>query len=146
MTLMTPGADPGQIIAERQVQPREIDLFMFSAATWLTHRIHFDRDYARSEGHPDLVIHGPLQGAYLAELLSGVADQHGGQLASLSYRVHRSAYCGDRLILRATLSSLTEDQDEGGLLAELAVTIHDAQDQLVTSGQGRLRLPAGSGS
>ena len=61
------------------MQPREIDLFMFSAATWLTHRIHFDRDYARTEGHPDLVIHGPLQGAYLAELLSGVADQHGGR-------------------------------------------------------------------
>jgi hydroxyacyl-ACP dehydratase HTD2-like protein with hotdog domain len=144
MTALTPGADPGQIIAERQVQPREIDLFMFSAATWLTHRIHFDRDYARTEGHPDLVIHGPLQGAYLAELLSAVADQHGGQLASLSYRVHRSAYCGDRLNLRATLTSLTVDG--GGLLAELAVTIHDEQDQLVTSGQGRLRLPAGSGS
>jgi acyl dehydratase len=144
MTALTPGADPGQIIAERQVQPREIDLFMFSAATWLTHRIHFDRDYARTEGHPDLVIHGPLQGAYLAELLSAVADQHGGQLASLSYRVHRSAYCGDRLNLRATLTSVTVDG--GGLLAELAVTIHDEQDQLVTSGQGRLRLPAGSRS
>ena len=73
-----------------------------------------------------------------------MADQHGGQLASLSYRVHRSAYCGDRLTLRARLSSLTGD--EGGRLVELAVTIHGEQDQLVASGRGRLRLPAGSGS
>jgi 3-methylfumaryl-CoA hydratase len=116
---------------------------MFSAATWLTHRIHFDRDYARTEGHPDLVVHGPLQGAYLAELLSAAADRYGGTLASLSYRVHRSAYCGDQLTLRATLGSVTGQED--GLIAEVAVTIHGADGQLVTSGQGRLRLPAGAG-
>ena len=140
MTPLTPDADPGQIIAERQVQPREIDLFMFSAATWLTHRIHFDRDYARTEGHPDLVMHGPLQGAYLAELLSDVADQHGGQLARLSYRLHRSAYCGDRLILQATLTSLTEQADG---FAGRAGRDHPQRRgrQLVTSGQGLLRLP-----
>jgi hydroxyacyl-ACP dehydratase HTD2-like protein with hotdog domain len=136
------GPVPAQILAEHQVQPREIDLFMFSAATWLTHRIHFDRDYARTEGHPDLVVHGPLQGAYLAELLSTAADRHGGTLARLSYRVHRSAYCGDQLTLRATLSSITGRED--GLIAEVAVTIHGADGQLVTSGQGRLRLPAGT--
>lgn len=143
MTQDTPGSPaPAQILAERQVQPREIDLFMFSAATWLTHRIHFDRDYARTEGHPDLVVHGPLQGAYLAELLCGVADTRGGRLAGLSYRVHRSAYCGDQLTLRAMLSSVTRQED--GLTAEVAVTIHGADGQLVTSGQGRLWLPAGT--
>jgi hydroxyacyl-ACP dehydratase HTD2-like protein with hotdog domain len=140
----TPGGPvPAQILAEQQVQPREIELFMFSAATWLTHRIHFDRDYARTEGHPDLVVHGPLQGAYLAELLSALAARHGGTLAGLSYRMHRSAYCGDQLTLRATLSSVTGQED--GLIAEVAVTIHGADGQLVTSGQGRLRLPAGAG-
>ena len=81
---------------------------MFSAATWLTHRIHFDRDYARTEGHPELVVHGPLQGAYLAGLLSDVAGQHGGQLAAplvpaspvrvLRRAAHRSGHAdlGDR--------------------------------------------------
>ena len=126
MPLLTPGADPGRIVAERQVQPRETDLFMFSAATWLTHRIHFDRDYARAEGHPDLVIHGPLQGAYLAELLSGIADDHGGQLASLSYRVHRSAYCGDRLSLRATVleARLSRSKPDQGVVISLVEVLN----------------------
>jgi hydroxyacyl-ACP dehydratase HTD2-like protein with hotdog domain len=144
MTQDLPGGPvPAQVLAEHHVQPREIELFMFSAATWLTHRIHFDRDYARTEGHPDLVVHGPLQGAYLAELLSTAADRFGGTLASLSYRVHRSAYCGDQLTLRATLNSVTGQED--GLIAEVDVTIHGADGQLVTSGQGRLRLPDGAG-
>jgi hydroxyacyl-ACP dehydratase HTD2-like protein with hotdog domain len=143
---MTPGppSEPSepiqpQLIAERDVQPREVELFMFSAATWLTHRIHFDRDYARAEGHPDLVVHGPLQGAYLAQLLSELADQHGGVLASLSYRHHRSAYCAQRLTLRATLTSVTEQED--GFAVRVAVGIHNAEQLLVSSGQALLRLP-----
>lgn len=129
----------GRVIAERRVRPSEVELFMFSAATWLTHRIHFDRDYARTEGHPELVVHGPLQGAYLAGLLSDVAGQHGGQLARLSYRHHRSAYCAELLIVQATLTSATEQAD--GFEVELAVSIRNGEGVLVTSGQGLLRLP-----
>ena len=37
-------------------------LFRFSAVTFNSHRIHYDRDYAKSvENYPGLVVHGPLQ-------------------------------------------------------------------------------------
>ena len=36
-------------------------LFRYSALTFNTHRIHYDRPYATGiEGYPDLVVHGPL--------------------------------------------------------------------------------------
>ena len=38
-------------------------LFLYSAATHNPHRIHYDREYAAVEGHPDIIVHGPLQGA-----------------------------------------------------------------------------------
>ncbi len=42
-------------------------LFRFSAVTFNSHRIHFDRDYAiDEEGYPDLVVHGPLTAIMLA--------------------------------------------------------------------------------
>jgi len=138
------------LIAERRVRPREVDLFMFSAATWLTHRIHFDRDYARTEGFDDLVVHGPLQGAYLAQLLWEAAAAQGGELASLSYRHHRPAYCAEWLTVTATLETLnlktlgsgTEAEDSGdGFAVEVAVSIRNAADLLVASGQAVLRLP-----
>lgn len=59
-------------------------LFRFSAATFNTHRIHYDHDYATQvEGYPGLVVHGPLT----AMVLAGSAARHlGSPLRSFSYR------------------------------------------------------------
>ena len=49
-------------------------LFRFSALTYNAHRIHYDRDYARAEGYPGLLVHGPLQALLMAELARREAD------------------------------------------------------------------------
>ncbi len=56
------GAEPGLT-----VDP--IVLFRFSALTANSHRIHYDRPYAATEGYPDLLVHGPLQVLVMAESL-----------------------------------------------------------------------------
>jgi acyl dehydratase len=56
-------------------------LFLFSAATNNPHRIHYDRAYADSEGYADLLVHGPLQGAWLHQFVSDWAGPHGRVLA-----------------------------------------------------------------
>lgn len=46
-----------------------VALFRFSALTFNSHRIHYDRDYARHvEGYPGLVVHGPFAATLLADL------------------------------------------------------------------------------
>jgi 3-methylfumaryl-CoA hydratase len=46
--------------------PGPVDLFRFSAATFNSHRIHYDLPYAKAEeGYPGLVVHGPLTAARL---------------------------------------------------------------------------------
>lgn len=52
---------------ELRVDP--VMLFRFSALTYNAHRIHYDSDYTRSEGYPDLVVHGPLQALLMGECL-----------------------------------------------------------------------------
>ena len=43
-------------------------LFRFSALTFNAHRIHYDRDYARTvELYPEVVVHGPLQAMLLID-------------------------------------------------------------------------------
>lgn len=45
-------------------------LFRFSAITFNTHRVHYDRDWARTvEGLPDLLVHGPLTRMLLLDAL-----------------------------------------------------------------------------
>lgn len=47
----------------------EVRLFQFSAATFNTHRIHYDRPYVTEvEGYPELLIHGPFTATLLADL------------------------------------------------------------------------------
>ena len=63
-----PTADepPATPVASRTLSADTVQLFRFSALTFNSHRIHYDRDYAtREEGYPGLVVHGP----YLATLL-----------------------------------------------------------------------------
>ena len=64
-------------------------LFRFSAITFNSHRIHYDRDYATGdEGYPALVVHGPLT----AMLLARSATRHLRRgLSHFSFRRVRSA-------------------------------------------------------
>jgi 3-methylfumaryl-CoA hydratase len=53
----------------RTITPDPVLLFRFSALTFNSHRIHYDRPYATTvEGYPALVVHGPLVAVMLAEL------------------------------------------------------------------------------
>ncbi|HEY2709918.1 MAG TPA: hypothetical protein VGI95_17860 [Caulobacteraceae bacterium] len=65
-------------------RPSPVDLFRFSAATYNSHRIHYDRAYAQGEeGYPDLVVHGPFTAAKLCGLAASLA---GRPLRSFSFR------------------------------------------------------------
>jgi 3-methylfumaryl-CoA hydratase len=80
--------------------PVEVDpvlLFRFSALTYNAHRIHYDRDYARAEGYPGLVVHGPLQALLMAEL----ARSRGDCLGDYSYRLLAPLFDGQGLIVSA---------------------------------------------
>ena len=53
----------------REVNPDPVLLFRYSALTFNSHRIHYDKDYATGEEHYlGLVVHGPLQTTLLLDL------------------------------------------------------------------------------
>ncbi len=62
--------EKGQEIAAWTNAANEVQLLVFSAITWNPHRIHYDRDYAHTEGHRDIIVHGPLQGAWLSQYVT----------------------------------------------------------------------------
>ncbi len=71
-------------------------MFRFSAATFNSHRIHYDQSYAREiEGYPDLVVHGPLTATKLADF----AARH-GELSHFDFRGTAPLFQGQQIILR----------------------------------------------
>ena len=59
---------PADVPWRRVVTPEPILLFRFSALTFNSHRIHYDRRWAmETEGYPGLVVHGPLTSTLLID-------------------------------------------------------------------------------
>jgi 3-methylfumaryl-CoA hydratase len=82
-------------------------LFRFSALTYNSHRIHYDRPYAtETEGYPGLVVQGPYQAIGLAELCRRNSPK--AVLESFQFRAVRAAFDGVPLRLRGRLSDVVE--------------------------------------
>lgn len=109
-------------------------LFLFSAATNNPHRIHYDRDYAAVEGHPDVLVHGPLQGAWLYQF---VADWAGpaGRVIGLSWQNRARAFPETDLTFRGRVTEIDGD------IAVLDLSEEEPNGNVLMPGTARVRLP-----
>jgi hydroxyacyl-ACP dehydratase HTD2-like protein with hotdog domain len=128
---MTALPDVGALMPVQVRKPSARGLFMFSGAAWLLHRIHYDAPFTQEhEGHPALLIHGPLQGVYMIQ----VAESWLGEIArieSISYRHKSPAYLGDSLECGGTVVS----GDEAGV--DLELWARKADGTVTTTGKAR---------
>jgi len=84
----------------REIVPDPVLLFRYSALTFNSHRIHYDRSYATEvEGYPGLIVHGPLIATLLVDLLR--RNLPDARISRFSFRavrplfdIHRFTVCG----------------------------------------------------
>jgi hydroxyacyl-ACP dehydratase HTD2-like protein with hotdog domain len=110
-------------------------LFLYSAATHNPHRIHYDRDYALTEGHPDVIVHGPLQGAWLSQYVTDWAGP-GGRMLSLTWQNRRSALPEQDYVFRGVVRGIEGD------VVSLEVWAEDAAGAVLMPGTATVRLPS----
>lgn len=97
----------GERLPAQLRNPDEVSLFLYSAATWNAHRIHVDAGYAALEGHHGLVVHGPLQGQWLVDLVQNWAGG-GAWVRSLRYRNLRPAHVGQKYTVAGCVASTSQ--------------------------------------
>ena len=119
-------------------KPTTLSVFMYCAAMWLTHRIHWDQAYARSEGHRDVLVVGPLQAAYLMQMITDWLGED-GTLRKLFYRHHLEAIPGDVLTCTGNIKDKREEDGKGCL--ELDLLIENQNKEKVTSGTATVYIP-----
>jgi len=88
-----PPGEPPPTPAEwsRTVTPDPVLLFRYSALTYNSHRIHYDRPYAvEREFYPALVVHGPLLATLLLDLAK--ANLGGASIRSFQFRAVRPTF------------------------------------------------------
>ena len=111
--------------------PTAVDLFMFSASAWLLHRIHYDLPFTTEhDGHPGLLIHGPLQGVYLTQSVERWLGPI-VRLRSVNYRHLSPAYLGDSLECGGTVTA----NDAATATIELDLWVRKFDGTVTTSGK-----------
>ena len=109
-------------------------LFLFSAATNNPHRIHYDREYAAVEGHPDVLVHGPLQGAWLSQFVTDWAGP-AGRVVGLSWQNRGRAFPEHELTFKGRVTAVAGDE------VTLEVWEEDENGAVLMPGTARVRLP-----
>jgi 3-methylfumaryl-CoA hydratase len=83
----------------REIHPDPVLLFRYSALTFNSHRIHYDRRYVTEvEHYPGLVVHGPLIATLLLDLLRRAMP--GAAIGAFSFRATSPLFDGEPFFVR----------------------------------------------
>jgi len=123
-------------LPEREHTPTNVSLFLYNAAIWNAHRIHYDESYTINvEKHPGVVVDGPLQGDWLVQVITNwLADD--GELVSFKYSNRRASYLGETLTAGGRVSGI----DPVSNSVDLEVFIRNEKMEVVTPGSGTVRF------
>jgi 3-methylfumaryl-CoA hydratase len=116
---------------QREIVPDEITLFRFSALTFNSHRIHYDRSYtAEIEKLPNLVVQGKFIALQLLETVRHFAPE--ATVAEFEYRSTRPLYAGTPCKLAAKLGPTSGD---------LRLWAQNADERIVQAASMKLAIP-----
>ncbi|MFT5351973.1 MAG: hydroxyacyl-ACP dehydratase HTD2-like protein with hotdog domain [Gammaproteobacteria bacterium] len=126
----------GEVLPEREINHDIVQSFMYNAAIWNAHRIHFDAPYTTEvEGYPGLVIAGPLMGDWLTQCaIEWLADD--GLLLTFEYSNRKAAFIGEVLRIGGVVVSTNIDEGE----VALDLYVKNEADEIITPGKAVVRL------
>ena len=138
MTAKLADLSVGSALPERQHTPTNVSLFMYNAAVWNPHRIHYDEKYTTDvERHPGIVVDGPLQGDWLAQCVtSWLADS--GVLERFGYSNRRASYLGETLTSGGCVTAI----DAANRRVSLELWVKNARGDVISPGSATVRLNA----
>lgn len=96
-------------------RPTTRQLVQYAGASGDFYEIHYDQGYARTAGLPDVIVHGALKSAFLAQTL-GEWIGDGGTLLKLDVQYRGMDAVNERITCAGTVSSIL-----GGGLVECSV-------------------------
>ena len=111
-------------------------LFLYSSASFNPHRIHYDRDYARFEGHADVLVHGPLQGAWLTQFVTDWCGPR-GRLTGVTWQNRASALPEVDLEFHGRVTAVDTSTGE----VSLEVWEQTSAGEILMPGMATVRLP-----
>jgi 3-methylfumaryl-CoA hydratase len=127
---------PGDPLPETEHPTDIIEQFLYNAAIWNAHRIHFDYAYATEvEGYEGLVIAGTLMGEWMGQVVNDWLGED-GCIVSFEFSNRLAGYVGE--VLRSGGKVLSTDADEG--TAELELFVSNVAGDILAPGKAVVRF------
>ena len=126
----------GEALPERSYTATNVSLFLYNAAIWNPHRIHYDEPYTTNvENHPGVVIDGPLQGDWLNQVVvNWIGDS--ATLTSFNYSNRRASYLGETLTSGGAITAI----DAESANVDLEIFIKNEDGDVITPGTAQVRF------
>ena len=126
----------GDALPERSFTATNVSLFLYNAAIWNGHRIHYDLKYTTEvEKHPDIVIDGPLQGDWLSQcVLNWIGAD--GTLLDFEYSNRRAAYIGETL---TTVGEVVAKDEAAGTVS-VKLGVKNQKGDVIAPGAATIRF------
>ncbi len=119
--------------------PSTVQLFRYSAVTWNAHRIHYEKEYAAAEGHPDVLVQAHLHGAFLLQMITDWMGPR-GRLVSFGWSNRGRAVPGDTLTCSGRV--VGRRVEAGRPLLDLEIVETNQRGETCAPGKATVALPS----
>ena len=133
----------GQEVPPLVKRPNLVQMVRWAGASENLHPVHYDPAVARAAGVPDVLVHGRLKAAFLAEMLTRWMGE-GGTLRKLQVRFLGMDFPGEDLVCKGRVTAKPVTQS--GPVVECEVWLENPRGEVTVRGQAVLGLPGGRGS
>lgn len=129
----------GAEIGPLEKNPTTQQLVRYAGASGDFYQIHYDKDFALGNGLPGVILHGALKNAFLGQLMTDFAGEH-GWLRKLSVQYRGMDQPGAKVVARGKVS---KKQIEGGdHIVECEIWLENAKGERTTPGRATVILPS----
>ena len=124
----------GDELPTREHVASNVSLFLYNAAVWNAHRIHYDEIYTTEvEKHPGVIVDGPLQGDWLVQVVTNwLGDE--GELVEFEYSNRRMSVVGEVLVTGGKVIEINDRE------VTIELFIRNAKGEVTTPGKALVRL------
>ena len=126
----------GQELPIRKYTATNVSLFCYNAAIWNPHRIHYDEKYTKEvEGHPAIVIDGPLQGDWLCQTVLNWIETE-ADLLEFGYSNRKAAYLGETLSAGGRIAFINSDTG----IVKVELFLENEEGEVTSPGMATVRF------
>ena len=133
---------PGSELPTLRKDPTTQQLVMYAGASGDFYQIHYDQEYARANGLPNVILHGALKNAFLGHLVTDWVGEL-GTLKKLAVQYRGMDVPGTPVLCKGVVTKTAVEDGEG--LAYCDIWLENADGEKTTPGSAVVSLPLRSG-